>query len=111
VTNDFATTEPVLNFFMGGLNHHIAHHLFPTVNHISSRILPGISKKRRGKETCLTGVIRCGRSWYRISGCLKIMDGSIVFLRSGGVYYYAYYQHIMINAANRLTIRRTICGE
>ena len=41
VTNDFATGEPVLNFFMGGLNHHIAHHLFPTVNH---NIIPHITR-------------------------------------------------------------------
>lgn len=32
-TNDFGTNQPLLNFIMGGLNHHIAHHLFPTLNH------------------------------------------------------------------------------
>jgi linoleoyl-CoA desaturase len=41
VTNDFGTKNPVLNFIMGGLNHHIAHHLFPNVNH---NIIPGITK-------------------------------------------------------------------
>jgi linoleoyl-CoA desaturase len=41
VTNDFGTNEPILNFLMGGLNHHIAHHLFPTVNH---NIIPHITK-------------------------------------------------------------------
>jgi linoleoyl-CoA desaturase len=40
VTNDFGTDHPVLNF-MGGLNHHIAHHLFPTVNH---NIIPKITE-------------------------------------------------------------------
>jgi linoleoyl-CoA desaturase len=41
VTNDFGTKNPVMNFIMGGLNHHIAHHLFPQVNH---NIIPGITK-------------------------------------------------------------------
>jgi linoleoyl-CoA desaturase len=41
VTNDFGTDHPVLNFIMGGLNHHIAHHLFPTVNH---NIIPKITQ-------------------------------------------------------------------
>lgn len=41
VTNDFGTGHPVLNFIMGGLNHHIAHHLFPTVNH---NIIPKITE-------------------------------------------------------------------
>ena len=41
VTNDFGTNQPVLNFIMGGLNHHIAHHLFPNVNH---NIIPKITE-------------------------------------------------------------------
>lgn len=41
VTNDFGTNQPLFNFLMGGLNHHIAHHLFPTVNH---NIIPKITK-------------------------------------------------------------------
>lgn len=31
---DFATTNPFLNFFFGGFNHHLAHHLFPGICHI-----------------------------------------------------------------------------
>ena len=42
VTNDFGTNQPVLNFIMGGLNHHIAHHLFPTLNH---NIIPHVTQK------------------------------------------------------------------
>lgn len=41
VTNDFATSSKILNFIMGGLNHHIAHHLFPNVNH---NIIPKITE-------------------------------------------------------------------
>ena len=41
-TNDFAIENGVANFLMGGLNHHVAHHLFPGVNH---NYLPGITKE------------------------------------------------------------------
>ncbi len=41
VTNDFGTNQPLLNFVMGGLNHHIAHHLFPSVNH---NIIPKLTQ-------------------------------------------------------------------
>jgi linoleoyl-CoA desaturase len=41
-TNDYATKQPVINFILGGLNHHIAHHLFPSVNH---NYLPAITKE------------------------------------------------------------------
>lgn len=45
---DFATDNWFLNFFFGGFNHHIAHHLFPGINHVhSSKITPII------KETIL----------------------------------------------------------
>lgn len=42
VTNDFGTNNWFLNFVMGGLNHHIAHHLFPKTNH---NIIPHLTKK------------------------------------------------------------------
>lgn len=32
-TNDFAIGNPFSDFLMGGLNNHVAHHLFPYVNH------------------------------------------------------------------------------
>lgn len=31
---DFATNNWFLNYFFGGFNHHITHHLFPNINHI-----------------------------------------------------------------------------
>ncbi len=31
---DFATSNPFFNWFFGGFNHHVAHHLFPEINHI-----------------------------------------------------------------------------
>jgi len=37
---DFATTNRVLNFFFGGFNHHVTHHLFP---HICHTHYPGIT--------------------------------------------------------------------
>lgn len=33
---DFATDNWFLNFFFGGFNHHVAHHLFPTICHVHS---------------------------------------------------------------------------
>lgn len=42
---DFATSNWFLNFFFGGFNHHIAHHLFPNINHVhSSKITPIIKE-------------------------------------------------------------------
>jgi linoleoyl-CoA desaturase len=32
-TNDYSTDRPLFTFMLGALNHHIAHHLFPTVHH------------------------------------------------------------------------------
>ncbi|MGI4751363.1 MAG: fatty acid desaturase family protein [Janthinobacterium lividum] len=32
-TQDFSTESDVANFLFGGFNHHVAHHLFPTVAH------------------------------------------------------------------------------
>lgn len=38
---DFATNNLFLNFLFGGFNHHVAHHLFPNINHIhSTKITP-----------------------------------------------------------------------
>jgi linoleoyl-CoA desaturase len=31
---DFATKNPVLNLLFGGFNHHVTHHLFPSICHI-----------------------------------------------------------------------------
>ena len=33
VTQDFSTESELANFLFGGFNHHVAHHLFPTVAH------------------------------------------------------------------------------
>jgi linoleoyl-CoA desaturase len=41
-TNDYAIHNPFTNFLMGGLNHHVAHHLFPSINH---NYLPGITEE------------------------------------------------------------------
>jgi linoleoyl-CoA desaturase len=41
-TNDYATFHPVPDFLLGGLNYHIAHHLFPNINH---NFLPHITKE------------------------------------------------------------------
>jgi linoleoyl-CoA desaturase len=32
-TLDFATKNPIINTLYGGFNHHVAHHLFPNINH------------------------------------------------------------------------------
>ena len=41
-TNDYATFHPVYDFLLGGLNYHIAHHLFPNVSHVQ---LPAITRE------------------------------------------------------------------
>lgn len=33
-TSDFCTKNKLTNFFFGGFNHHVIHHLFPEVNHV-----------------------------------------------------------------------------
>lgn len=33
-TEDFGLNNPILNFVLGGFNHHVAHHLFPNICHI-----------------------------------------------------------------------------
>lgn len=44
-TSDFATKNSVITWFLGGFNHHIAHHLFPAISHIHySKITPIIKK-------------------------------------------------------------------
>lgn len=40
-TSDFATQSRLLNFLFGGLNCHVAHHLFPNISHVH---YPEISK-------------------------------------------------------------------
>lgn len=42
---DFATNNVFLNFFFGGFNHHIAHHLFPEINHVHSPEITPIIKE------------------------------------------------------------------
>ena len=40
-TLDFAQNNPVLTYFLGGLNFHLEHHLFPMICHIN---YPAMSK-------------------------------------------------------------------
>ena len=42
---DFATGNWFLNFFFGGFNHHVTHHLFPHINHVHSVHLTPIIKQ------------------------------------------------------------------
>lgn len=44
-TSNFARKNRVLSWFIGGLNHQVEHHLFPTVSHIHYRKLSEIVKK------------------------------------------------------------------
>jgi linoleoyl-CoA desaturase len=41
-TVDFARGNPILNWYLGGLNYQIEHHLFPQVSHIHYPALAGI---------------------------------------------------------------------
>ena len=40
-TSDFKTDSKLLNFLYGGLNSHVAHHIYPNISHVH---YPGISK-------------------------------------------------------------------
>ncbi|MBN1129802.1 MAG: acyl-CoA desaturase [Chitinispirillaceae bacterium] len=42
VTLDFAQKNPVLTYFLGGLNFHLEHHLFPMICHINYPAMSGI---------------------------------------------------------------------
>jgi linoleoyl-CoA desaturase len=47
-TDDFSPDSPVISFFFSGLNHHVAHHLFPNYCHIH---YPAITKLVRATAT------------------------------------------------------------
>ena len=47
VTLDFGRRDRVLTYFLGGLNYHKEHHLFPVISHVN---YPGMSKMVQ--ETC-----------------------------------------------------------
>lgn len=42
---DFATNNWFLNYFFGGFNHHITHHLFPNINHVHAVKITPIIKE------------------------------------------------------------------
>lgn len=44
-TGDFDTDNVFMNWFFGGFNHHITHHLFPTISHIYYPEITPIVKK------------------------------------------------------------------
>ncbi len=43
-TTDFATSNPFITHLYGGFNHHVVHHLFPSINHIHYPVLTDILK-------------------------------------------------------------------
>ncbi|MBW4496390.1 MAG: acyl-CoA desaturase [Oscillatoria princeps RMCB-10] len=75
-TVDFATDSPFFNWYLGGLNHQVTHHLFPQICHIH---YPQISKIVR--EVCeefgveykvyptFTGAIASNYRWLKAMGC------------------------------------------
>jgi linoleoyl-CoA desaturase len=44
-TLDYSTQHPIINFFMGGFNHHVVHHLFPHICHCHYPALTPLLKK------------------------------------------------------------------
>lgn len=44
-TADFGTSNPIFNLLFGGFNHHVAHHLFPNINHVHYPKLTPIIKQ------------------------------------------------------------------
>jgi linoleoyl-CoA desaturase len=45
VTQDFSTESKLANFLFGGFNHHVAHHLFPSVAHVYYPAITPIIRK------------------------------------------------------------------
>ena len=48
-TSDFSTQSRVYNWFFGGLNTHVAHHLFPNVSHVHYPAISLIIKETAGE--------------------------------------------------------------
>ncbi len=44
-TTDYATSSPIINWLMGGFNHHIIHHLFPKICHVHYKKLTPLIKE------------------------------------------------------------------
>ena len=73
-TEDFATNNPLLNFALGGFNHHVAHHLFPNICHIHyPKITPIIKQTAREFNLC-----------YNCSPFLKLFTSHISHLKKLG---------------------------
>ncbi len=69
VTTDFANSSSILTWLIGGLNHHICHHLFPNICHVHYKhITPIIRRKCREwkmpyKEYSLTDALSAHRKF------------------------------------------------
>jgi linoleoyl-CoA desaturase len=44
-TVNFASSNKLVNWFTGGLNHQIEHHIFPNISHVHYNKIAGIVKK------------------------------------------------------------------
>ncbi|MGA2107623.1 MAG: acyl-CoA desaturase [Syntrophorhabdales bacterium] len=90
VTLDFDRHSPVKTWFLGGLNFHIEHHLFPSICHVN---YPGMSKVV--EETCREFGLRYGEHrtfwtgltehyrWLREMGNSRLSDGFLPLSRPG----------------------------
>ncbi|WP_211166264.1 fatty acid desaturase [Mucilaginibacter robiniae] len=56
-TKDFSPNSKVVNFLFGEFNHHVAHHLFPTVAHTYYPAITPINTYMRKSIICLIAVI------------------------------------------------------
>ncbi len=76
VTSDFAPDNRVLAWFVGGLNQHVAHHLFPDICHVHYYAITGIIR-----ETCAEYGIK-----YRTKGFFEAFRSHLAFLKKMGSY-------------------------
>ena len=69
-TTDFATNHFFTTWLLGGFNHHIAHHLFPSVSHIHypkiTKIVKEKIKKYRLEYQYENNLINAYLSHYKI---------------------------------------------
>ena len=76
VTSDFAPENRVLAWLAGGLNQHVAHHLFPDMCHVHYFDITRIVR-----ETCAEYGIR-----YRTKGFFEAFGSHLAFLKKMGTY-------------------------
>ena len=69
-TTDYSTNSAIINWMMGGFNHHVVHHLFPHISHVHYKqitpILIKVTKERGLKYNYESSLINAFTSHFRL---------------------------------------------